>query len=136
MTETWPIGWYIAGLAALIGAGMGLLSFVLGILCFYQKDDRHLKLMMVVMNLNHAFHFFLLNAITAAVSALLAVLRTGLSLKTSSPSYCPREPTWRRPSPGSRICLCCGRTGGPASSSFRNWPGKTGEKRKGWWPPA
>lgn len=28
MTETWPIGWYIAGLAALIGAGMGLLSFV------------------------------------------------------------------------------------------------------------
>lgn len=64
---------------------VGLLSFVLGILCFYQKDDRHLKLMMVVMNLNHAFHFFLLNAITAAVSALLAVLRTGLSLKTSSP---------------------------------------------------
>lgn len=28
MTESWPIGWYIAGLAALVGVAMGLLSFV------------------------------------------------------------------------------------------------------------
>lgn len=63
---------------------VGLLSFFLGILCFYQHDDRRLKLMMVVMNLNHAFHFYLLNATTAAISALLSVTRTGLALKTQS----------------------------------------------------
>ncbi len=65
---------------------VGLLSFVLGMLCFYQKDDRRLKILMVIMNINHAFHFYLLGAITATVSALLSVVRTGLSLKTGSPA--------------------------------------------------
>ena len=63
---------------------VGMLSFVLGILCFYQHDDRRLKILMVLMNLNHAFHFYLLNATTAMLSALLSLFRTGLSLKTSS----------------------------------------------------
>ena len=61
-----------------------MLSFVLGILCFYQKDDQHLRIMMVVMNLNHALHFALLGATTACLSALLSVVRTGLSIKTRS----------------------------------------------------
>ncbi len=63
---------------------LGLLSFALGILCFYQKDDRRLKIIMVVMNINHAIHFALLGASTAVVSAVLSAFRTGLALKTSS----------------------------------------------------
>nr|WP_232367633.1 YgjV family protein [Alteromonas pelagimontana] len=61
-----------------------MLSFALGILCFYQHDDRRLKIVMVIMNLNHTLHFALLGSVTAALSALLSVARTGLSLKTSS----------------------------------------------------
>ncbi len=61
-----------------------MLSFVLGILCFYQRSDQRLRIMMVVMNLNHALHFALLGAVTACLSALLAVVRTGLSIKTRS----------------------------------------------------
>ena len=61
-----------------------MLSFVLGILSFYQKDDQHLRIMMVVMNLNHALHFALLGATTACLSALLSVVRTGLSITTRS----------------------------------------------------
>ncbi|NVK55843.1 MAG: YgjV family protein [Alteromonadaceae bacterium] len=67
-----------------LAQAIGLLSFVLGILCFYQRDDQRLRIMMVVMNLNHALHFALLGAVTACLSALLAVVRTGLSIKTRS----------------------------------------------------
>ena len=63
---------------------VGLFSFALGILCFYQKDDRRLKITMVIMSVNHAIHFALLGAVTACLGAVLAVIRTGLSLKTSS----------------------------------------------------
>lgn len=63
---------------------VGLVSFALGILCFYQQDDRKLKIMMVVMNLNHALHFALLGATTAVASALLSLTRTFLALHTSS----------------------------------------------------
>ena len=37
-----------------LAQAIGMLSFALGILCFYQRDDQHLRIMMVVMNLNHA----------------------------------------------------------------------------------
>lgn len=67
-----------------VAQGFGLLSFVLGILCFYQKDDQRLRMMMVVMNLNHALHFALLGAFTSCLSALLSLVRTGLSIKTRS----------------------------------------------------
>ena len=67
-----------------LAQAFGLLSFVLGILCFYQKNDQRLRIMMVVMNLNHALHFALLGAFTACLSALLSVVRTGLSIKTRS----------------------------------------------------
>lgn len=63
---------------------VGLFSFFLGVLCFYQKDDKKLKLVMLTLNLNHAFHFWLLNAHTAAFGALLSFIRTSLSIKTSS----------------------------------------------------
>lgn len=65
---------------------VGIVSFALGILCFYQQDDRKLKMMMVVMNLNHALHFALLGATTSVASALLSLTRTFLALHTSSKS--------------------------------------------------
>ena len=63
---------------------VGLFSFFLGILCFYQKDDKKLKLVMLTLNSNHAFHYWLLDAHTAAFGALLSFIRTGLSIKTRS----------------------------------------------------
>lgn len=63
---------------------IGLFSFFFGVLCFYQKDDKKLKLVMLTLNLNHAFHFWLLDAHTAAFGALLSFVRTSLSIKTSS----------------------------------------------------
>lgn len=62
----------------------GLLSFGLGIYCFYQRDDRRLKIIMFVMQLNNCLHFALLGAPTAALSSVLSVVRTGLSLRTHS----------------------------------------------------
>ncbi|WP_395344883.1 YgjV family protein [Ningiella sp. W23] len=67
-----------------LAQAVGMVSFILGIVCFYQKDDRRLKISMVLMNVNHAIHFAMLSATTACVGALLAVVRTGISLKTSS----------------------------------------------------
>ncbi|MAI38588.1 MAG: permease [Alteromonas sp.] len=42
--------------------------------------------MMVIMNLNHALHFALLGAVTACFSALLSVVRTGLSIHVKTRS--------------------------------------------------
>ncbi|MCP8899289.1 YgjV family protein [Gilvimarinus xylanilyticus] len=67
-----------------IAQAVGFVSFLLGIACFYQRDDRHLKRVMVAMNLNHALHFALLGATTAVLSALLSLVRTSLALHTSS----------------------------------------------------
>ena len=64
---------------------VGMLSFALGILCFYQKDDKNLKVMMVLMLTSHALHFALLGALIASLTSILSVLRTIVSLKTSSP---------------------------------------------------
>lgn len=63
---------------------VGLLSFILGIVCFYQKDDRKLKIVMVAMNVNHALHFALLGATTAVASSILSLLRTFLAIHTDS----------------------------------------------------
>ncbi len=63
---------------------LGFFSFALGISTFYQKDDRRLKLQMVIFNLNHMLHFILLGAETAALSALLSAFRTVLSIKINS----------------------------------------------------
>lgn len=64
-----------------LGQLLGLVTFVLGIACFYQRDDRKLKLTMLVMNLNNVPHFWLLGAETAALGSALSVLRTGLALR-------------------------------------------------------
>jgi hypothetical protein len=62
----------------------GMISFTLGILCFYQRDDKRLKIMMLLLQLNNVLHFGLLGAWTASLSALLSVARTGLAIRTRS----------------------------------------------------
>ncbi len=63
---------------------LGFVSYGLGVYCFYQKDDKKLKIVMLLMNLNNTVHFALLGAVTASLSSILSVFRTGLALKTSS----------------------------------------------------
>lgn len=65
---------------------LGFVSYGLGVLCFYQRNDKNLKIIMLIMNLNNTLHFYLLDAPTASLSSLFSVIRTGLSLKTSSKS--------------------------------------------------
>ena len=62
----------------------GLLSFILGAICFAQKDDRRFKLFMMIMNVNHTLHFILMGAATSALSALLAAIRTYVAIKVKS----------------------------------------------------
>ncbi|WP_413700349.1 YgjV family protein [Psychromonas sp. KJ10-10] len=68
----------------IIAQAFGFLSLSLGISTFYQRDDRRLKIVMLIFNLNHLLHYFLLGSIVSAFSALLSVFRTALSIKTSS----------------------------------------------------
>jgi hypothetical protein len=63
---------------------VGLLCFVLGIICFYQKDDKRLKISMMLLNISQMLHFALLGAVTACLGAFLALIRTGISIKTAS----------------------------------------------------
>ncbi|ELK8511295.1 YgjV family protein, partial [Vibrio vulnificus] len=67
-----------------LAQALGFLSFGLGISTFYQKNDRHLKILMLVFNLNHLLHFLLLGSMVSALSALLSALRTTTSIFTSS----------------------------------------------------
>lgn len=67
-----------------LAQGFGYVSFVLGISTFYQKDDKKLKIFMLIFNLNHFIHFLLLGSMISALSALLAALRTATSIYVSS----------------------------------------------------
>lgn len=67
-----------------LAQALGFLRFGLGISTFYQKNDRHLKILMLVFNLNHLLHFLLLGSMLSALSALLSALRTTTSIFTSS----------------------------------------------------
>ncbi len=68
----------------LVGQLLGLVSYGLGVYCFFQKDDRKLKIFMFVLQFNNCMHFALLGAPTAVLSSFLSLVRSGLSLKTSS----------------------------------------------------
>ncbi|WP_087023996.1 YgjV family protein [Thaumasiovibrio subtropicus] len=63
---------------------LGFVSFGLGMTAFYQRDDKRLKQIMVVFNLNHAIHYVLLAAMPAALSSLLSGARTWLSIRYRS----------------------------------------------------
>ncbi|MDW1631743.1 MULTISPECIES: YgjV family protein, partial [Vibrio] len=62
----------------------GFISFGLGFSVFYQKNDRHLKILMLIFNLNHLLHFLLLGSMVSALSALLSALRTTTAIFVSS----------------------------------------------------
>ncbi|WP_022941918.1 YgjV family protein [Psychromonas hadalis] len=64
--------------------GFGFVSFALGISVFYQKNDRKLKIIMLILNLNHLVHFLLLGSIVSALGALLSALRTATAIYVSS----------------------------------------------------
>lgn len=63
---------------------LGFISFGLGFSAFYQKNDRLLKILMLIFNLNHLLHFLLLGSMVSALSALLAALRTTTAIFVSS----------------------------------------------------
>ncbi|WP_413691453.1 YgjV family protein [Psychromonas sp. KJ10-2] len=63
---------------------IGFMSFILGICTFFQKDDKKLKIMMVIFNLNHLVHYLLLGSIVSALSALLSAFRTVTAIYISS----------------------------------------------------
>ena len=63
---------------------LGFVGFALGIACFYQKNDKRLKLMMVLMSLNNTVHFALLGAPTASFGAAISMVRAWLAMHTSS----------------------------------------------------
>ncbi|WP_099610699.1 YgjV family protein [Vibrio fujianensis] len=63
-----------------IAQTFGLVSFALGLSTFYQKDDRRLKIVMFILNLNHLTHYLLMGSVISALSSLLSVLRTGTAL--------------------------------------------------------
>lgn len=67
-----------------LGQFFGMLSFIIGVSAFYQRDDRKLKILMFVLQINHTIHFILMGATTAVLSSVLSAIRTGLSLKTRS----------------------------------------------------
>lgn len=67
-----------------IAQAFGFLSLALGILTFYQKDDKKLKIMMLLFNLNHLIHYVLLGSIVSALGALLSVIRTATAIRYSS----------------------------------------------------
>ncbi len=72
------------GTLHLVAQLLGFVSFLFGILCFYQKNDRKLKWMMLCMNANNIVHFAMLGSPTSSISAALGMCRTWLSLHTSS----------------------------------------------------
>lgn len=67
-----------------IGQLLGIISYILGVSFFYQKDDRKLKILMIIFNINHMIHFLLLGALVSALSSFVSILRTFASMYTSS----------------------------------------------------
>ena len=67
-----------------VAQALGFLSFVLGIYAFYQKDDKKLKVIMLIFSVNHLIHFLVLGSIVSALSAFLSAVRTGTAIYVSS----------------------------------------------------
>lgn len=67
-----------------VGQLLGIISYILGVSFLYQKDDRKLKILMIIFNINHMIHFLLLGALVSALSSFVSILRTFASMYTSS----------------------------------------------------
>ncbi|NIY84068.1 YgjV family protein [Vibrio hepatarius] len=68
----------------IIAQAFGFISLFLGLATVYQKDDRRLKWMMLLLNCNHALHFALMGAATACISASIGVGRSLISLHANA----------------------------------------------------
>jgi hypothetical protein len=67
---------------------VGYLAFVLGVVTFAQKDDRRLKLLLVVQSLSYVVHFWMLGEPAASAAALVTALRALAAVKTRSGWVC------------------------------------------------
>lgn len=67
-----------------IAQALGFVSYGLGMWAFYQKDDRRLKIIMCVFNINHMVHYLLLGSSISAIASSISALRTATSIFTSS----------------------------------------------------
>lgn len=63
---------------------VGYAAFVLGVGCFFQKDDRRFKLFMAGECLAYIVHFALLGNPTAVASSTMSLLRSVLAIYTRS----------------------------------------------------
>lgn len=63
---------------------VGYAAFVLGVACFFQKDDRRFKLFMAGECLAYIVHFALLGNPTAVASSTMSLLRSVLAIYTRS----------------------------------------------------
>lgn len=69
---------------ATLAQALGFISFGLGFSVFYQKNDKRLKILMLIFNLNHLLHFLLLGSMVSALGALLSTIRTTTAIFVSS----------------------------------------------------
>ncbi|SHE46950.1 YgjV family protein [Vibrio gazogenes] len=67
-----------------LAQALGLVSFALGLSTFYQKNDRRLKILMLIFNLNHCIHYLLLGSTVSALSTMLSAARTTTAIFVSS----------------------------------------------------
>ncbi|PVX41545.1 inner membrane protein [Pasteurella langaaensis DSM 22999] len=63
---------------------LGILAFILGVLCFYQRNDKTFRIVMLIQNITYMSHFWLLGANVAAMGALFSTIRTATSIYISS----------------------------------------------------
>lgn len=63
-----------------LGQGLGILAFFIGLTVFIQRDDKQLKLRLVIYTAFIGVHFFLLGAMPAGISASLNSVRTLVSI--------------------------------------------------------
>ncbi|TCJ98876.1 inner membrane protein [Volucribacter psittacicida] len=64
---------------------LGIVAFLLGILVFWQRNDRKLKIYMVLLGIIYTLHFFLLDAQISALTSFISSCRTFLSIFVCSP---------------------------------------------------
>lgn len=68
----------------IIGQLLGGLSFLLALVAFYQKCDIDLKILLCLVMVIHSAHFYFLDSIVPALICLLSLVRTIVSIYTSS----------------------------------------------------
>jgi len=63
-----------------LGQGIGILAFLIGLTVFIQRDDKKLKIRLIIYTACMGLHFFLLGATPAGISASLNAVRTLVSI--------------------------------------------------------